>query len=438
MSCSICRIAGHRAPACQSHLIMEKARVLWETIDVIMQETCRCIVRSQFGENYGMYRFRLSADRRIRATCRRRLQDINFSLWKRIMPMFKNVDLFQRPHRVQELSCIIYFFRYSAERDFLQPKHKTHFFNMFCQLTKFIVYKKLETLYGINPSILGSHEAYQAYRQHVIQQPAADEQQPVIQQSAADEQQLVIQQSAAAYEQQLEENLTIADTDFTPTEFSLEIFDTENEDNGDQEDTNDTHSLPPDNIHIDPQVHQIRLPSGIILNIETNSNSREQINAPSTPPSNTTSEPVLPPAAPPRRGRGRPPRIPGAENVTVTRGRPPARSDRQLMRRLAREDPHIERRRIMKERLTYKMDGSDAIYHNEDEGCPICCEDMKGESMFAVQCGHPFCADCLGNVINKSAPKCPMCREDICAIHFKQGLAPEPFNHLMKAISNQE
>lgn len=431
MSCSICRIAGHRAPACQSHLIMEKARVLWETIDVIMQETCRCIVRSQFGENYGMYRFHLSADRRIRATCRRRLQDINFSLWKRIMPMFRNVDLFQRPHRVQELSCIIYFFRYSAERDFLQPKHKTHFFNMFCQLTKFIVYKKLETLYGIDPSILGSHEAYQTYRQHVIQLPAADEQQLVIQQPAAHDQQPV-------------ENLAIADADFRPTElsldteFSLEITHTDDQDDGDEENTNDTDSFPPDNIHIDPQVHQIRLPSGIILNIETNSNSSEQINVPSTPPSNTTSEPVLPPAAPPRRGRGRPRRIPGAENVTVTRGRPPPRSDRQLMRRLAREDPHIERRRIMKERLTYKMDGPDAIYHNEGEGCPICCEDMKGESMFAVQCGHPFCADCLGNVINKSAPKCPMCREDICAIHFKQGLAPEPFNHLMKAISNQE
>ena len=427
MSCSICRFAGHRAPACQSHLIMEKARVLWETIDVIMQETCRCIVRSQFGGNYGMYRFHLSADRRIRATCRGRLQDINFSLWKRIMPEFKNVDLFQRPHRVQELSCIIYFFRYSAERDFLQPKHKTHFFNMFCQLTKFIVYKKLETLYGIDPSILGSQQTYQEYRQRVIQQPAADEPQ-----SVADEQQLVIQQSVAD-EQQPVENLAIADADFRPTEFSLEIINTEDED-----DTNDTDAFPPDNIHIDPQVHQIRLPSGIILNIETNSNSREQINAPSTPPSNTTSEPVLPPAAPPRRGRGRPRRIPGAENVTVTRGRPPARSDRQLMRRLAREDPHIERRRIMKERLTYKMDGPDAIYHNEGDGCPICCEDMKGESMFAVQCGHPFCADCLGNVINKSAPKCPMCREDICAIHFKQGLAPEPFNHLMKAISNLE
>ena len=107
------------------------------------------------------------------------------------------------------------------------------------------------------------------------------------------------------------------------------------------------------------------------------------------------------------------------------------------MRRLAREDPHIERRRIMRQRLTYKMDGPEVVFQNEEDGCPICCEEMKGESMFALQCGHPFCADCLGNVINKSAPKCPMCREDISCIHFKQGLAPEPFNQLMQAISNQ-
>jgi hypothetical protein len=107
------------------------------------------------------------------------------------------------------------------------------------------------------------------------------------------------------------------------------------------------------------------------------------------------------------------------------------------MRRLAREDPHIERRRIMRERLTYKMDGPEVVFQNEEEGCPICSEEMKGESMFALQCGHPFCANCLGNVINMSAPRCPMCREDICAIHFKQGLAPEPFNQLMQAISNQ-
>ena len=63
---------------------------------------------------------------------------------------------------------------------------------------------------------------------------------------------------------------------------------------------------------------------------------------PSTPPTNQTSA-LVPPNAP-RRPRGRPRRIPGAENVTVRRGRPPIthaiRSERQLMRRLARRSAY--------------------------------------------------------------------------------------------------
>jgi hypothetical protein len=106
------------------------------------------------------------------------------------------------------------------------------------------------------------------------------------------------------------------------------------------------------------------------------------------------------------------------------------------MRRLAREDPHIERRRIMKSKLTYCMEVTETVYQNENDGCPICGEDIKSGNMFAIQCGHPFCGDCLSNVINKSAPSCPCCREDIQTIKFKQGLAPEPFNELMKAIAS--
>ena len=158
-----------------------------------------------------------------------------------------------------------------------------------------------------------------------------------------------------------------------------------------------------------------------------------------TPSPSTVNTDNPPPA--PRRGPGRPPRRRAVRQPT--RRQPERRPRRreltdeeQLMRRLAREDPHIERRRIMKSKLTYCMEVPETVYQNESDGCPVCGEDMKSGNMFAIQCGHPFCGDCLGNVINKSAPCCPCCREDIQTIKFKQGLAPEPFNELMKAIAS--
>uniref|UniRef100_A0A6C0F811 RING-type domain-containing protein n=1 Tax=viral metagenome TaxID=1070528 RepID=A0A6C0F811_9ZZZZ len=158
-----------------------------------------------------------------------------------------------------------------------------------------------------------------------------------------------------------------------------------------------------------------------------------------TPPTMAVNTDNPPPA--PTRRPGRPPRRRGVRQPA--RSQPERRSRRrelteeeELMRRLAIEDPHIERRRIMKSKLTYCMEVPQTVYQNESDGCPVCGEDMKSGNMFAIQCGHPFCGDCLGNVINKSAPSCPCCREDIQTIKFRQGLAPEPFNELMKAIAS--
>ena len=160
---------------------------------------------------------------------------------------------------------------------------------------------------------------------------------------------------------------------------------------------------------------------------------------PPTPPSRAVNTNNPPPA--PRRGPGRPPRRRAVRQpVRRQPERRPRRreltDEEELMRRLAREDPHIERRRIMKSKLTYCMEVPETVYQNESDGCPVCGEDMKSGNMFAIQCGHPFCGDCLGNVINKSAPNCPCCRVDIQTIKFRQGLAPEPFNELMKAIAS--
>jgi hypothetical protein len=175
------------------------------------------------------------------------------------------------------------------------------------------------------------------------------------------------------------------------------------------------------------------------LTVPQQNNTVDLTVQPPTPPSEDVNE-NNPPSAP-RRRPGRPARRRSVRQPT--RRQPERRSrhsvltdEEELMRRLAREDPHIERRRIMKSKLTYCMEVRETVYQNESDGCPVCGEDIKSGNMFAIQCGHPFCGDCLGNVINKSAPSCPCCREDIQTIKFKQGLAPEPFNELMKAIAS--
>ena len=390
-ACAICRTAGHNAATCTSPILLEMATKLWTTIDDIYTH---CEVAYNGVLRNSSIEFAMSDRLRdyILNTCKRKLRAITFPQWKRAMPLFENTELFQRPDRITELSRMCYFFRHSAERHFLHPKNKTEYLDMFSHLAKYLIYKKMQDVYEA-PVLTANLSPPTVVQNDIVDRPT------------------VI----------VDEETRLSSNDVQRIELANNIV-------LNLDDTNEVI------------VHQHQEPvssNSSNLVIEIPNDIVEQ--PPSTPPTNRTTT-LVPPDAP-RRGRGRPRRIPGAENVTVRRGRPPitppVRSERQLMRRLAREDPHIERRRIMRERLTYKMDGPEVVFQNEEDGCPICCEEMKGESMFALQCGHPFCADCLGNVINKSAPRCPMCREDICVVHFKQGLAPEPFNQLMQAISNQ-
>ena len=410
-ACAICRTAGHNAATCTSPILLEMATKLWTTIDDIYTH-CEFVYNGALRNNSIRFAMNNRLGNSIVNICKRKLRATTFPQWKRIMPIFENTELFQRPERMIELSRICYFFRHTVERHFLHPKNKTEYLDMFSHLAKYLVYKKLKDVY--EPPVITANLP--------LSTPTTPS--SVVQNDVVDEPTVVVDEPTVV----VNEPIVIVDEDTRPPSNDVQRIELAN---------NIVLNLDNTNQVI---VHQHQEPvssNSSNLVIEIPNDIVEQ--PPSTPPTNQTSA-IVPPDAP-RRRRGRPRRIPGAENVTVRRGRPPItpaiRSERQLMRRLAREDPHIERRRIMRERLTYKMDGPEVVFQNEEDGCPICCEEMKGESMFALQCGHPFCADCLGNVINKSAPKCPMCREDISCIHFKQGLAPEPFNQLMQAISNQ-
>jgi len=105
-----------------------------------------------------------------------------------------------------------------------------------------------------------------------------------------------------------------------------------------------------------------------------------------------------------------------------------------ILEQILEEDPHIERRRLMKNRVNYYMDTNDTKYQNEE--CGVCFDTLKHDNMIALQCGHAYCGDCLCNVIKMSAPSCPYCRADMKTLKFKQCISAENFNQLMASIAS--
>ena len=402
MSCSICSHAGHNSATCTDNRIEDSARLLWTMFD---------FVEDQAKENYFEYYrpnnlptsriFRNETFLRfIKRSLKFELNDAftGISHWKRSFPLFKdNVDIsgitLSWMDHPDDLHYINDFFRLTTEyQDYQNYRCVSKYMKMFYHLALFVARKRLARDY---PYVNRNERNETAERNNnmntapqVISEPTQSSPQP---------------QSTTSI------NIPGVALNFNDMGGNR-VF-----------------------IHDNTGVREVQ------LTIPQQNNTVDLTVQPPTPPSTTVNTNNPPPA--PRRRPGRPPRRRVVRQPA--RSQPERRSRRreltdeeELMRRLAREDPHIERRRIMKSKLTYCMEVPETVYQNESDGCPVCGEDIKSGNMFAIQCGHPFCGDCLGNVINKSAPSCPCCREDIQTIKFKQGLAPEPFNELMKAIAS--
>lgn len=393
---------GHNAATCTSHRVEDSARLLWTMFD---------FVEDQAKENYFEYYrpnnlptsriFRNDAFVKfIKRALKLELNDAftGISHWKRSFPLFKdNVDIsgitLSWMDHPDDLHYINDFFRLTTEyQDYQNYRCVSKYMKMFYHLALFVARKRLARDY---PYVNRNERNETAERNNnmntapqVIAEPTQSSPQP---------------QSTTSI------NIPGVALNFNDMGGNR-VF-----------------------IHDNTGVREVQ------LMIPQQNNTVDLTVQPPTPPSTTVNTNNPPPA--PRRRPGRPPR---RRTVRQPTRRQPERRPRrheltdeeELMRRLAREDPHIERRRIMKSKLTYCMEVPETVYQNESDGCPVCGEDIKSGNMFAIQCGHPFCGDCLGNVINKSAPSCPCCREDIQTIKFKQGLAPEPFNELMKAIAS--
>ena len=145
-ACAICRTAGHNAATCNSPILLEKATYLWTTIDESFTH-CEFVYNGLLRNNSIRFAMNNRLGNSIVNICKRKLRATTFPQWKRIMPIFENTELFQRPERMIELSRICYFFRHSAERHFLHPKNKTEYLDMFSHLAKYLIYKKLKDVY---------------------------------------------------------------------------------------------------------------------------------------------------------------------------------------------------------------------------------------------------------------------------------------------------
>lgn len=412
MSCSICCHPGHNAATCTDTRIEDSARLLWTMFDFVEDQA-----KENYSEFYGPNNLPPSRVfqnewflKFIKRSLKFELNDAftGISHWKRSFPLFKNnvdasgltLSWLDQP---DDLHYINDFFRLTTEyQDYKNYRCVSKYMKMYYQLAIFVARKRLNRDY---PYVSRNERNNTVQRNN--RNDTADMSSPAV-------------------------VSTIHSSPSSQSTVSIDLSGLEINIDSDAEDAGFIRDQAADVRQVIPESNPSSQNNELLdLTID--------IPTPQSPTVNTSNPPPAP-----RRRRGRPSGTRQRRTVRQPTRRQPERrtrprnelSEEELMRRLAREDPHIERRRIMKSKLTYCMEISETTYQNETDGCPICGEDMKSGNIFAIQCGHPFCGDCLGNVINKSAPSCPCCREDIQTIKFKQGIAPEHFNDLMKVIAS--
>lgn len=86
-------------------------------------------------------------------------------------------------------------------------------------------------------------------------------------------------------------------------------------------------------------------------------------------------------------------------------------------------------------KIQIQMDNFDTKYFIDDT-CPICLENLETSKVFALNCGHTCCVDCLTHIISSTIinNKCPCCRDEITTIRFKPDIEPTNFNTISKHI----
>ena len=55
---------------------------------------------------------------------------------------------------------------------------------------------------------------------------------------------------------------------------------------------------------------------------------------------------------------------------------------------------------------------------DEDDTCPICCDEVIHTKKTKTNCGHIVCSDCVSDMITKCGSKCIMCRAVITSLKF--------------------
>ena len=409
---------GHNAATCTDNRIEDSARLLWLMFDFVEDQA-----KESYFEYYRPNNFPSSRIFRnewflkfIKRSLKFELNDAfnGVSHWKRSFPLFKhNVSIdgntLSWMDQPDDLHYINEFFRLTTEyQDYQNYRCVSKYMKMFYHLALFVARKRLMRDYPFVDRNERNNNVNTA-PQATVQSPPSSPQATV--QPPPSSPQATVQPPPSSPVQRSTTTINIPGVELNLNDMGgNRVF-----------------------VHDETGVREVQLQvpqqnPTVDLTLQIPTPSPRTVNTDNPPPA-------------PRRGPGRPPRRRAVRQpVRRQPERRPRRreltDEEELMRRLAREDPHIERRRIMKSKLTYCMEVPQTVYQNESDGCPVCGEDMKSGNMFAIQCGHPFCGDCLGNVINKSAPSCPCCREDIQTIKFRQGLAPEPFNELMKAIAS--
>jgi hypothetical protein len=82
--------------------------------------------------------------------------------------------------------------------------------------------------------------------------------------------------------------------------------------------------------------------------------------------------------------------------------------------------------------LIVKVEEKDV--EEEQETCPICCEDITTEKRVTTNCNHTMCSDCVVSVVSNCGSKCSICRGVVSKFQF--GSIPQLIRHMDIKIQN--
>ena len=94
----------------------------------------------------------------------------------------------------------------------------------------------------------------------------------------------------------------------------------------------------------------------------------------------------------------------------------------------------LETKQSILKDVVLKMEDS-KVHYFVDDICNICMETINSSEIFALNCKHSFCYNCIPKIIPQG--NCPCCRGKVTELCFKSNIQPNAFNAVLNKVSKK-